>query len=431
MKISKIVEKPLSEVARIKKFNFTKKVKRQRFVLMPLIWLLALPETFKRKFKVTKHNMEEVEKEPYILLCNHNSFYDFKMATRSIYPRRATYIVAIDGFINREWLMREVGCFGKRKFINDLYLIKQIKRSVNDLKHICMIYPEARYSHVGTNAILPDSLGKLLKHLKTPVVSLISHGNHLAQPVWNLKTRKVNTTADMTYLFSKDDLINLSVEEINKKINQAFEYDDYKWQKDNNIEIKEHFRAEGIEAVLYKCPNCKTEGSMNSKGSHLTCDSCGKVWQMNELGSLEAKIGKTEFSHIPDWYEWQREEVRKEIENKTYHFEHDVEINSLPSSKGFYQIGKGKLIHNLDGFVITGSGMNEDFTFLKTPIENYSVHVEYNYFGRGHGISFSYLNDTYYMFSKDKSYLVTKVHFAVEELYKIVSANSKQIKKAE
>ena len=72
-----------------------------------------------------------------------------------------------------------------------------------------MIYPEARYSHVGTNAILPDSLGKLLKHLKTPVVSLVSHGNHLAQPVWNLKTRKVNTTADMTYLFSKEDLESL------------------------------------------------------------------------------------------------------------------------------------------------------------------------------------------------------------------------------
>jgi 1-acyl-sn-glycerol-3-phosphate acyltransferase len=125
-------------------------------------------------------------KGPYVLLCNHNSFFDFKVATRAMFPRRANYVVAIDGFINREWLLRNIGCIGKRKFISDPNIVKQLRYSLETNKSIAVIYPEARYSLIGTTAIIPDSLGKLLKKFKYPVVTLISHGHHLHQPVWNL-----------------------------------------------------------------------------------------------------------------------------------------------------------------------------------------------------------------------------------------------------
>ncbi len=417
MKISKIVEIPYHEKDHLKKFDFKKKVKKQNRLLMPLIWLLSFPEVFKRKTKITKINMKSLKKEPYLLLCNHNAFFDFKVATKAIFPRRATYIVAIDGFINREGIMREVGCFGKRKFIQDRYLISQIKRSLHDLKHICMIYPEARYSHVGTTSIMPESLGKLVKLLNVPVATLITSGNHLSQPVWNLQKRNVHTEAKMTYLLSKEDIASMDYQEINNKINEAFVYDDYRWQQTNQIQIKEPFRAEGLEHVLYQCPHCLAEGKMTTKNDEIKCENCEKKWTLTQTGFLETKDGTLEFSHIPDWYEWQRHQLKKAIDQGTYHFEHDVNINVLQSSEGFYQIGKGKLIHNLEGFIVEGKSEDESFTLKKEPLENYSVHVEYNYFGRGQGISFSDLKNTYYMFSNDKSYLVTKVHFAVEELY--------------
>ncbi len=251
MRRSKIVNTSFSDAQKLVRFDMNKKVKKQRRILTPLAWGLSFPETMQRKLKITKIDMDSVKKKPYLLLCNHNSFYDFRVATRAIFPRRATYVVTVDGFINREWIMREVGCYGKRKFINDIGLIKQLKRSVHDLKHVAILYPEARYSLVGTNHVLPESLGKLVKFLKVPVVTLICHGNHLSSPVWNLKFRKVRTEAVMTHLIKEEDIENLSVEEINKRINDAFVYDDYKWQKDNNILIKEKFRAEGLEKVLY------------------------------------------------------------------------------------------------------------------------------------------------------------------------------------
>ena len=129
--------------------------------------------------------MESLKKEPYLLLCNHNAFYDFKVATRAFFPPAGQRISLVDGFINREGIMRQVGCFGKRKYINDLGPVKQIKYSLDTLKHITVVYPEARYSR-GYDNFFPDSIAKLVKLTKSPVVTLITQGHHL-MPVWNLK----------------------------------------------------------------------------------------------------------------------------------------------------------------------------------------------------------------------------------------------------
>lgn len=243
MKINKIVKKPYSEVLNLPRFDFAKKVKKQRRILTPVAWLLSFPETWKRRAKITKIGMKPLKKTPYLLLCNHNAFYDFKVATRAIFPRRATYVVALDGFIDREGIMREVGCIATRKFITDVTVVKQIKRSLFELKHINALYPEARYSLVGTTAIIPESLGKLVKFLKVPIVTLICHGHHLSQPVWNLRKRKVKTSAELTYLLTPEQIETMTLEQINEAINKAFQYDDYAWQKAHNILIKEPFRA--------------------------------------------------------------------------------------------------------------------------------------------------------------------------------------------
>ena len=69
---------------------------------------------------------------------------------------------------------------------------------------------------------------------------------------------------------------------------------------------------------------------MKGKGTILKCHACSKEYFMETDGSLKAVEGATEFSHIPDWHEWERSEVVKEIKSGTYHFEHEVSVESLP-----------------------------------------------------------------------------------------------------
>lgn len=405
-------------MSQIKRFDFDKKPVKEKWFLTPIKYLLAMPEVWLRKTIITKTNVKGL-KPPYIILCTHHAFVDFKVLTKAIFPHPANYIVAIDGYIGREWLLRNVGGICKRKFVNDIKLIKQIKYSLEELKTIVAIFPEARYSLVGTNAILPDSLGKIVKMMKQDVVVLNMHGNHLSQPVWNLKKRKVNLKADMTRILTKEAIETLEITEINKIINKAFIYDEYKWQSDNKIKIDYKKRAEGLHKVLYQCPHCLTEHKMNSKGINLYCESCGANYQMDEYGKLKGTNVETKFSHIPDWYEFERAEVKKQLLNNTYLFEDKVRIDSLPNAKGYIDLKEGYLVHNKEGFVLTSNNKENPVNLIKEPLSLYSLHVEYDYFKKGDCLDLSTTDDTYYIYPLTKKNVVTKLQFAVEEIYKL------------
>ena len=92
------------------------------------------------------------------------------------------------------------------------------------------MYPEARYSPIGTTAILPDSLGKLVKKQGVPVVVLLHHGNYLHTPFWNYrKPRRVPLYTTMTQVLTAGDVAEKSAAEIGDVIRQAMDYDEYRW----------------------------------------------------------------------------------------------------------------------------------------------------------------------------------------------------------
>lgn len=390
---------------------------RQRVFLLPVVWALTLPSVIMQRTRIEKLGCEGLE-PPYILLGNHNAFFDFKVATKVIFPHRANYVVAIDGFIGREWLLRNAGGICKRKFTRDTQLIRNIKK-VFDNGNILVLYPEARYSLCGTTAVLPDSLGKLCKMMGVPVVTLICHGHHVGSPFWNLKKRRLPyTTATMKQIYSAQELKTATAAEINSVIRREFKYDDFTWQKENGIEIDEPFRAEGLHKVLYQCPACRAEYRMASCGDELFCKACGKRWRMTELGELNAEEGVTEFPHIPDWYEWERGQVRREVEAGSYHIELDCHVDSLPNARRYIHMGEGRLAHGMDGFAVSGNGQYGPFEMERAANDLYSCHIEFDYLGKyGDCIDLNTLEDTFYVYPHGEDFSVTKMALATEELF--------------
>ena len=403
----------------VERFDMKRPPVRTKWYLRPLTLLLSAPDTYKHHAIIHRQGTEGL-KPPYLMLCNHNAFLDFKVATRTIYPHRANYVVAIDGFIGREELLRNVGCICKRKFTNDITLIRQLK-AVVDNGDVAMIYPEARYSLCGTTAVLPASLGKLCKLLKVPVVTLICHGHHVNSPFWNLHDRGVKPTeADFTLLFTPEELRSTPADEINRRIVEAFQYDDFAWQKERGIRTPYERRAEGLHKVLYQCPRCGEEFHMSSSGTTLRCEACGKSWTMSELGELSADEGETEFSHIPDWYEWERQNVRREVEQGIYSSGVlPVTVDTLPNAKRFIRLGEGTMVHNMNGFTVRGTDVDGDpFEMIKPVPSLYSCHIEYEYLGKfGDCVDLNTLEDTWYIYPHDCVFSVTKMALATEELY--------------
>ena len=396
------------------KYDMLKRPQRVSAGIKLLTWCLSFPSFVLNKNKLKK-KLSGL-KPPYLLLCNHNSFFDFKVATKAIFPHSANYIVAIDGFIKRESLLRKTGCICKRKFTNDITTVKNIIYSIKNLHQIAVMYPEARYSLCGTNAILPKSLGKLIKLLNVPVVTLICNGNHIKSPVWNVQNRRNKTTANMNQVLTREEVKDFSTDKINDIINEAFVYDDYKWQKDNKVQIKDKDRAKGLHKVLYKCPHCLKEFEMDTNGVILYCKNCNAKYEMTSLGALNALNVESKFNHIPDWYEWQRECVRQEIVAGNYCVSDKVNIDSLPNSQGFVNVGAGELIHNKDGFELRFESGEE----LKKSVNSmYSCHIEYEYNNKGDCVDLSTLEDTYYIYFQNLKNVVTKIALATEELFKL------------
>ena len=409
-----------------KYYNTAKYPIRQPLFIVGLIWILCKIVLIGKKYKVEKINMEGL-KPPYMLLSNHMYFIDFELAAMGTFPHRVNNVVNLDGYYRRPWLMELIGAIGTRKFTADMHLIKSINKVLKRGDIMCM-YPEARYSPCGITSYLPDSLGKLIKMNKVPVVVTIHRGNHLHSPFWNFrKKRKVPFHTTMTQILTAEQINSMSVEEINEAVKKAFEYDDYRYQKEQGILIKEKYRAEGMHKILYQCPNCLTESKMSSKGTEIFCTECNKRWNLNEDGTLTALDGKTEFSHVPDWFEWERTQVKEQIARGEYSFEDEVEIYSQPRCWKFEKLGEGKLTHDVkEGFVVEGFYRGENYRVHRKPIQTNSLHIEYDYcyLKSLDCVDISTETDSFFCYPK-KQNVVTKLAFATEEIYRLAFEETK------
>ena len=392
-----------------------------------LIWFLSKIALIGKDFKVETVNMEGL-KPPYMILSNHMHFIDFELTAMATYPYPVSNVVSIDGYVVKWFLLEWIGAIATRKFTTDIHLVKSI-RHVLKRGDILAMYPEARYTPCGTLAFLPDSLGKLVKMNKVPLVTVVHHGNHLYAPFWNFRSkRKVPMHTVLTQVLTAEQVETMSVDQINAVIRESLQYDEYRYQKEQGIRITEPNRAEGLHKVLYQCPHCGKEFTMDSKGAELFCTACGKRWLWQEDGYLKALEGETEFDHIPDWFHWERQQVREQIENGTYSFRDEVEVWSLPRVWRYIPLGKAVLTHDIEkGFVLEGQYRGEKYYIQRQPAQTNSLHVEYDFapLKALDLVDISTENDSFYC-NPSQANVITKLAFATEEMY----LRSQQRKKA-
>lgn len=396
-----------------------KKPIKPNIILATVIRILGFFTLLSVKFSYEKIGMEKLSrKEPVLILMNHSSFIDLKIASALLYPKRYNIVMTSDGFVGKNLLMRLVGCIPTQKFVSDSVLVRDIFHCIKKNKTSVLMYPEASYSFDGTATTLPESLGKLVKKLRVPVVMIRTFGAFAYDPLYNnLQTRKTKISAEMEYILSPQDIKEKSFEEINKVLKEQFSFDNFKWQQENNVKITEKFRADFLNRVLYKCPNCKAEGKTVGKGIYLTCENCGKTYELTETGFMKATQGKTEFPHIPDWYSWQRQSVKDEILSGEYILDTEVDILMMVDTKCVYDIGSGKLVHNNDGFHLMGADGKLDY---RQPSEvSYSLYADYYWYEIGDIICIGDSKVLYYCFPKGSVDIVAKTRLATEEMYKI------------
>ena len=412
------------DVLKLPRLQHKKPMKPQGW-LATIVRVAVAPTLWKTKFSYTTERMELVKDQPCLILMNHSSFTDMKLAYGIFYPRKMGIVTSVDamtGILGK--LMRLLGCTPTHKFVTDMSLIRDIEYMLKENKSSVLMYPEAGYSFDGRATTMPRGLGILMKRLGVPVVTVITQGAFHRDPLYNmLQIRDVKVSAHVKCIATPEELKEKSVAELDALLEESFSFDNFAWQRDNKISIDVPFRADGLHRILYKCPHCGVENRMESKGIHLNCHACGKQWTMDEYGQLAAGDGNTEYAHIPDWYQWQRDCVRKELEKGTYHLDADVEIAIQVNLDGVCMIGNGHLTHSLEGFRLLGADGALDYSQSAT--FSHTLYSDYYWYEIGDVIGIGDNEFSYFCFPKE-NISVTKARLATEELYKMKKPRRKR-----
>lgn len=388
-----------------------------------LIQFLSFFAMMGTRFRYETEGFEKISKdEPCLILMNHTCFQDMEVAHKILFPRKFNIVASNDGFIGffglMEWVMRSIGCIPTQKFVSDVSLVRDMEYCFKTLKTSVLMYPEACYSFDGTATTLPRKMGILLKKFDVPVIMIESFGAFNRNPLYNeLQIRKnVPITAKATVLYTQEEIRQKSVKELTEGVENAFGFDYFRWQKEQGIETPQTFRADGLHRILYKCMECGAEGQMLGKGTGINCGCCGKHHELTPLGELKASQGETRISHIPDYYRWEREQVRQEILEGTYLLDCDVDIAVQVDYKAIYKVGEGHLTHNNAGFTLTGCDGRLHYT--QAPQAAYSLYADYYWYEMADVVCVGDTEVHYFCFPKNGA-PVAKIRLATEEMYKL------------
>lgn len=431
MKI-KVKDRPVEEVLALPAIAH-KTPARQNPLMRKLMAFLSVSELKKAGFSCDLSALDALPAgEPALYVMNHSSFIDLEIASVILKNRPFHIVCTLDGFVGKERLMRSLGCIPARKFITDVPLVRDMVHVTAKLKESVLLFPEASYSFDGTATPLPESLGKCIRMMKVPVVMIRTWGAFSRDPLYNgLRIRHVPVRAKAQILFTAEEAISLPPVEINRRLTETFTFDHFRWQQEKRVCIAEEFRATGLERVLYKCPVCGNERQMKGEGTEISCGFCGASWELTEYGALRnLKEGVPEkkdvklpqrINHIPDWYRWERSCVRSQIDEGSFREEIPVRIMILADTDAVYRVGEGVLVHDADGFTLTGCDGKLHYT--QPAAASYSLYADYFWYELGDMICIGDLQRQYYCFPLEKEYPVARERLAAEELFKAKTAS--------
>jgi len=293
------------------------KVKRPNSVIYFLVYIFFYP-LLKLLFhlEVDKKNYNP-PKGPFIVVCNHSSFVDFLIVMLSLYPIKVNAITAQKFFLYKPLhkLLPMMGCIPKNLFDPDIRSIIGIKTVLKRGDRV-LLFPEGRCAYDGVYAGMHKSTGKLIKKLNVPVISASIGGAYKCMPFWRDGIRNGRSRIVLADLLSPDDLKSLSVDEINTAI-------DKRLNRENEAPPKKPFctfgtrrLAEGLQFILYWCPKCNKEFTLETKDCSILCTACGNSAELDREMMLKPTPESVIPDDIPAWYQQQANyEAQKLHEN--------------------------------------------------------------------------------------------------------------------
>jgi len=375
------------------------KVKRPNAALYFTVYIFIYP-LLKLMFRmeVDRKNYNP-PKDPFLAISNHSSFMDFLVVMLSLYPKKFNAITAQKFFLYKPLnkLLPLMGCIPKNLFDPDVRSIIGIKSVLKRGDNI-LLFPEGRCACDGIYAGMHKSTGKLVKKLAVPVVSCSIDGAYSCMPFWRKGIRAGRVKITISNLFSPDDLLSLSIDEINTSIDKRLGRDEDLPPKKPYGTFGNKRLAEGLQHILYWCPKCSKEFTTETAGCDIWCTECGNKATLDRDMNLTA----TPDSVIPDdVHEWYKQQAQYEASKLHEEMEPisvfvNVQLPSEIPGDGMIACGSGDISLSVDGWRYNGKLKGESVN-LFFPIDTVpALPIDPN------DVFQIYANGTFYTFSPEE-----------------------------
>ena len=296
--------------------------------------LMRVPE---RKFNAHYERIDDVSKckGSCFVIFNHLSRIDHNYVMQACYPKRLNMLAGYSEFFRSHLhtVFKMNNVLPKKNYCRDINGTKAIMSIIKQGGSVTFS-PEGLASNDGMNKPIVPGTGGLLKKFGLPVYFCQLRGEYLQNTKVCLDVRTGETYATTRLLLSPEDLKNLSAEEIDAKINQAFRHDEYAWQKEKHVKWNMNGRScERLDDLLYRCPKCGRYFSMKGEGDKIYCTECGNGATVDDYYDFHPLNDDCVlFDTQSDWVNWQRQQIIKEIrKDDKYCYKEKVRIGRLPN----------------------------------------------------------------------------------------------------
>ncbi len=336
-----------------------------------LAWFLAI-FVFKRKFL---RNEIKGKKGPFVIIANHQSQLDFvNLMGATSTPLNFVISKSFYDTLPCERIVSRLGLIPKQQFqtsLKDLHRMKEVIESGN----VLVIYPAGLMCEDGRSTPIPTATYEFIKWLKADVYVAKTSGTYFLMPKWSKGIRKGRTYLDIYKMYSKDELEDTTVDEIKDVMERELEFDAYQMQEKMLVRYHKNSNIEGLENVLYMCPECGREFTIRVKNKNVIyCECCGFEEKCDKYGFLHRtdKKGK-EFRYVSDWSCFVHDEVSKKIRSGelTTLSTHATISMINPKRRKFEQVGDAQITLCKDCFNIKGL-INGEEVELRIPTATFA-----------------------------------------------------------
>lgn len=256
------------------------------------------------RLKIGRNDIKN-KKGAFLVIGNHQCALDFvNLITATSRPMTFVFSKSFFSTLPIQGFLRKLGVIPKQQFQTTMGDMKKMK-AVVEAGHPLAIYPAGLMTEDGLSTPVPKATYKFLKWMNVDVYMARTEGAYFVMPKWSKKLRPGRTDLNITLLFTAEELASLSLEEIKSRTDKVLLYDAYRDQEKHPYHYSDCENIQGLENVLYMCPVCGAEHTMQAKNkSVISCTACGYSQTMDKLGFFHCEDKSREIRYVSDWSKW-------------------------------------------------------------------------------------------------------------------------------